>query len=190
MEERLQSTQFASAHCVALSRLLSAYACVAPSNQVTRSSLEVQTRSCAREKDTFSLYFTKCIYFGPTFLNRVTRVIPGPDHNSIMSRLLGLRQKPRCFYCQHVLDTAPADPYNFECPSCASTNHFDPKTGEIASSEPAMYDTMANSQSFSRRGESSAVWNEMTTAQRTQRHQAKMQSVIMSSKAYFAENAP
>jgi Ima1 N-terminal domain len=79
-----------------------------------------------------------------------------------MSRLLGLRRKPRCFYCQHVLDTAPADPYNFECPSCASRNHVDPKTGEIASSEPAMYDTMANSQSFSRRGESSAVWKEMT----------------------------
>ncbi|KIM24127.1 hypothetical protein M408DRAFT_11129 [Serendipita vermifera MAFF 305830] len=67
-----------------------------------------------------------------------------------MSRLLGLRRKPKCFYCQHVLEKAPVDPNNFQCPSCDSANHFDPKTGEITSS-PAMYDAMANSLSFSRR---------------------------------------
>ncbi|KAG8852452.1 hypothetical protein FRB91_006446 [Serendipita sp. 411] len=68
-----------------------------------------------------------------------------------MSRLLGLRRKPRCFYCQHLLENAPLDPFNFECPSCTSMNHYDRETGEIRSSEPAMYDVQANSSSYARR---------------------------------------
>lgn len=66
--------------------------------------------------------------------------------------MLRSRRKVTCFYCSTKLSSPPEDPNDFTCTSCSSRNRYDPKTGEIMSSDPAMFDTEANKPSFARRG--------------------------------------
>lgn len=66
--------------------------------------------------------------------------------------MLRSRRKVTCFYCSTKLSPPPEDPNNFTCTSCSSRNRYDPKTGEIMSSDPAMFDEEANKSSFARRG--------------------------------------
>jgi hypothetical protein len=66
--------------------------------------------------------------------------------------MLRSRRKVTCFYCSTKLSSPPEDPNDFTCTSCSSRNRYDPKTGEIMSSDPAMFDAEANKSSFARRG--------------------------------------
>ena len=83
--------------------------------------------------------------------------------NTCTTTMLRSRRKVTCFYCSTKLSSPPENPNDFTCTSCSSRNRYDPKTGEIMSSDPAMFDTEANRSSFARRGESlrslnSCIW--------------------------------
>ncbi|CAG8709934.1 15652_t:CDS:2, partial [Acaulospora colombiana] len=97
----------------------------------------------------------------PTFTAKVTGDAFDDDSQCLLDRIYLIELVTACdAICPSLSKStnarmgqtqSPADPFNFECPSCSSMNHYDRQTGEITSSDAAMYDTQANMSSFSRK---------------------------------------
>ena len=62
--------------------------------------------------------------------------------------MLRFRRKVTRFYCSTKLSSPPENPNDFTCTSRSSRNRYERKTGEIMSSDSAIFDTEANRSSF------------------------------------------